>query len=210
MNNKDKFPPRSEHDYRFNVVGRSVLVTDAMKNYAQEKIAKIERFHPHTIDVIVTMDIQKIDHVVDIMMNFSHFHIRVHAVTSDMYASIDRAVEKLQHKLRRWKERIQDHHNKPQHEIDLKVNVLELPVDEVSEINDAIESSETAQYDYSSPMTKLVGTEQLQLRMLTAEEAVMRMELSGDHFLVFKGEEDRALKVIYRREDGNYGIIQAQ
>ena len=59
-------------------------------------------------------------------------------------------------------------------------------------------------------MPKVIGMETRVLKILTTEEAMMKMDLSGDKFLVYRGEEDRKLKVIYRRDDGNYGIIQTE
>ena len=59
--------------------------------------------------------------------------------------------------------------------------------------------------EYSPP--KIIGNDTRSMKFLTAEEAVMKMELSDDPFMIFRGEEDRKLKVIYRRNDGNYGLI---
>lgn len=56
----------------------------------------------------------------------------------------------------------------------------------------------------------MVSTESRPLKDLTTEEAVMKMELSGDHFMLYRDEADRKLKVIYRHSDEDYGIIQAE
>lgn len=196
--------------YRLEIVGRTVHVTEAMKNHLKEKLSKIERFHNHVIDIHVTMDIQKLEHSIVIMLHFSHFEIKVHATTSDMYASIDKAVDRLQEKLRRWKDKIKDHHSKSHVAVDLEVNVFKRPYDEVGEYNEEIEKQNRAHYAMQPLQAKIIGTETHPLKMLTVDEAVMKMELSEASFHIFRGEEDHLIKVIYRRPDGNYGIIQTK
>ncbi len=211
MVDKTKFAEEEARGYRLSILGRNVLVTDAMKNYASEKIAKIERFHNHLMDIYVTMDIQKIDHVVDIVVKFEHFKIKVHAGSSDMYASIDKAVARLHKLMARWKDRIQDHHRKALSAVDLQVNVINRPYDELEEFNAEIEADLVRQKEDIYQQPRLIGKKTVPLKTLTMDEAVMKLELSGYFFLVFRGEEDQKLKVIYRRNDQkSYGIIQAE
>ena len=98
---------KTDH-YSISVTGRHVQVTDAMKQYAIEKVSKIERFSDRIIDVQVTMDIQKLDHIVDIVVKVNHTLIKSHATTTDMYASINTAVQKLERQVRRYKKRLQE------------------------------------------------------------------------------------------------------
>lgn len=207
MVDKAKFIEEDALGYPINIVGRNVYVTEGMKNYAIEKLSKIERFHNHIMEIHVTMDIQKLEHSVVIILRFDHFKIKVAASSTDMYASIDKAVDKLQAQIRRWKGKIQDHHQKGVSATDMQINVLRRPFTDLEEINAEIEA-ENHRAEVSEYLTpKIIGTDTRPLKNLTMEEAVMKMELSGDHFLLFRSEEDRKLKVIYRRSDGNYGII---
>jgi putative sigma-54 modulation protein len=186
------------------------LITEAMKNYALEKLSKIERFHTHIMDVHVFMDIQKLEHLVSIVLKFEHFKIKVLASSSDMYASIDKAVDKLCHQLSRWKSRIQDHNKKRIPAVDIPVSILNRPYDdELDEFNLEIEQKAKKEREAAYRPHKVIGKKTLPLKILSLDEAIMKMELSGDHFLLFKGEEEGGrIKVIYRRSDGNYGIIE--
>ena len=92
----------------------------------------------------------------------------------------------------------------------MQVNVLQRPYDEVDEINAAIEAINVKKETDKLKPPKIIGTETKPLKMLTVEEAVMKMDLSGDHFLLFRCEEDQKLKVLYRRTDGHYGLIQPE
>ncbi len=197
--------------YEIHVTGRDVLVTDAMKDYAIEKVSKIERFSSRIIDVNVTMDIQKLEHRVDITIKVDHIKIKGQAASTDMYASIDRAVEKIEKQLRRYKSRIKDHTARPVNIVDLKVNVFKKPEEEeLVDINLDIEDQNQKELFEMYRPHDIVEQETRPLKTLTYEEAVMKMELSSDVFLIFRHEEDQKLKVIYRRKDENYGIIEVE
>ena len=93
--------------------------------------------------------------------------------------------------------------------VDVNVNVIRPSQDELSEINDEIEAAnqDAVMKDYNH---EIVTRETRPLKTLTTEEAVMKIELSGDQFLIFRSEEDNKLKVIYRRNDKNLGIIEPE
>ena len=211
MKGKAKAAEFMGEDYTIHVTGRDVLVTDAMKDYAIDKVSKIEKFSPRIIEVNITMDIQKLEHRVDIVLKVDHVKIKGHASSTDMYASIDRAVEKIERQLKRYKKKIQDHTAKALNIVDLKVNVLKNPnEEELEDINDQIEEANERDMVESYQPHVVVDQETKPLKTLNQDEAVMKMELSGDSFLIYRGEEDQKLKVIYRRKDGNFGIIEVE
>ncbi len=190
----------AEFDQGYNVMvtGRHVHVTEGMKQHAIDKISKLDKIGDRIIDVHVTMDIQKLSHRCDIMMKYGQTFIRSHADTSDMYVSIDQAVNKLSRQLRRYRNRLNQHHAK-------KYEMEELPVTvySVAEFLPDEEESHAAPH-------KVVANEARKLKLLNEDEAIMKMELSQDRFMVYRSEEDRQIKVIYRREDENYGIINLE
>lgn len=209
MSNKNEVA-ELELGYNVEVKGRHVLVTDAMKNYAVEKLHKLDRLGPRAIDVVVTMDIQKLEQRVDIVMRFNHWKIAVHGVSEDMYKSIDKAVDRLQSKLRRYKSRIQEHSAKSLAVVEMDVQVMSREEDELAEVNDEIESANQKELIESFRPHKIVASETRPMKVLTMHEAAMKLELSEDFFMVFRSEEDQKVKVIYRRSDGNFGIIQPE
>jgi putative sigma-54 modulation protein len=208
MVDKSKFDEQEEAlGNRITINGRGVFVTEAMKNHAIDKLSKLDHFHNHITELHVTLDIQKLEHTCIIIMKFDHFKVKVACSSTDMYASIDKAVDKLKSKITRWKSRIQDHHKKGLKVVDMEVNVLGRPFGTIEEFNEEIESETKKELidEYRSP--QIIGNDKRSMKFLTAEEAIMKMELSDDPFMIFRGEEDRKLKVIYRRNDGNYGLI---
>ncbi len=205
--NKDKFPDYSLGD-KIHIVGRSVQVTDAMKNHALEKFSKIERFHNHIMDIHVVMDIVHLEHTVTIVAHFDHFRMKAHASSSDMYVSIDQAIERLQSQFRRWKDRMQDYSHKRKPIVEIEIDILERLGSDLQEFNEEIVEQNKKSKDGTFP--SVTGRRKVLLKELTANEAIMKMELSGDQFMVYRSEEDRKLKVMYRRKDGSYGIIQPE
>lgn len=212
MSRKEKSESFVNEGYNVNVIGRHIEVTEPMKNYAIEKISKLERLDPRLIDVNVTMDIQKLDHRVEIWMQFNNLKIRSHASSDNMYASIDKATDRLQHQLRKYKDRIQEHHAKGVSTIDMNVNVLQFHKDDaIEEINGEIEDAnrESLVKRYTPP--KVVAKEKRSLKLLTLDEAIMKLELAGDLFLLYRSEEAGGkLRVIYKRNDGNLGILEPE
>lgn len=192
------------------ILAKHFDITTPIKNYIMERVEKVERMNHAIIDMVVRIDIQKMDHTVDIVMKFSHFKINVHAVTDEMYSAIDKAFDKLRAKIRRWKGKIQDHHAKGTKVIDLEVNVLKQEPSFLDEINDAIEEANLEDVDKEMKMPLVHKTKIRRLKQLTLNEAVMKMELSHDNFLIYRSEEDLKMKVLYRRKDNSYGVISLQ
>lgn len=208
MIDKRKFEDEEALGYRIDIVGRNIQITEPIRAYVWDKLSKIERFHNHIMYVHMTLEIQKLEHVCTVVLKIDHTQVKCQANSTDMYASIDRAIDRLHNLLSRYKSRLQDHHKKKLSVIDMQVNVLQRPYNEIEEINAAIEAENASQNGLTVP--KIIGTETKPLKMLTVDEALMKMALSGDHFLIFRCEEDQKLKILYRRSDGNYGLIQPE
>jgi putative sigma-54 modulation protein len=90
------------------------------------------------------------------------------------------------------------------------VNVIQSLKDDLSVINDEIQAESARIEEEKYRLHQVVAKETMSLKTLTQEEAIMKMEITSDPFLIFKSEEDQKIKVIYRREDQNYGLVQIQ
>lgn len=197
--------------YDITVTGRNVLVTDAMQQYAIDKISKIDRFSNRVVNVNVVMDIQRIEHRVDIILKVDQIVVRSSANTDNMYASIDKAVDRLKSQLSRYKRRIREHQIKGSAAIDInEIIVAPSPEEEIEVFNDEIVSDTNANELSKYIPHTIVSKESRPLKTLNYSEAITMIELSEDDFLVFRGEEDHKLKVIYRRDDGNFGVIEPE
>jgi putative sigma-54 modulation protein len=207
MGKLDKF---ANEGYTIYVVGKHFQVTEAIRNYVWEKLARIEKIADHIIDITVTLDTQKLEHSCSILMNFIHFHVKVGASTDNMYSAIDKAADRVVKLVRRYKTKLQSHRAKDVATIDIHVNVIKPLQDDLKEINDEITAENVREERERLKMHEVVAKETMPLKTLTQDEAVMKMEITDDAFMIYRSEEDQKLKVIYRREDRNYGLVLIQ
>jgi putative sigma-54 modulation protein len=196
--------------YSVQVVSKHMEITDAIRNYVGEKLSRIERVADQIIDITVTLDVQKMEQSCAILMNFIHFHVKVKACTDNIYSAIDKATDRLVRLVRKYKTKMQSHRSKDVSTVDIHVNVIEALKDDVKIINDDIEAENAEQEEGRYKLHAIVAKETMPLKTLTHDEAIMKMEFSEDAFLIYRSEEDQKLKVIYRRDDLNYGLIQIE
>lgn len=210
MSHKSKGLKFADSGYDIKITGRHVEISDAMKAYALEKVSKFEHFMDRIIDVNIIMDIQKRMHQVEIILSVGRLKITSKASSTDMYASIDKAVAKLESQLLRYKSKMQDHHAKGHSILNMQVDVIEKPLEEEFDFEDKNNFSSPSDASFNA-VPRVVKQETIPLKTLTLDQAIMKMELmeaSEDSFMLFKNEADQKLRVIYRRKDGNYGIIE--
>ncbi len=207
MVSKEKFAEEDSLGYSINIIAKNFVLTEPMRQHIWKGLTKLERFHNHIMSVHINLEIQRLEHVCVVVCHFNHLQAKVEARSTDMYASIDRALDKMQVMFRKWKGIIQDYHKRPVKAVDMAVNVLRRPPeDDTAEANAEIEAANLEKWAPG----KVIATETRPLKTISTNEAVMKLELSGDNFLIYRDEADRKLKVIYRRSDENYGVIQAE
>jgi len=197
-------------EYNLSIVGKHFQITDAIHNYVFDKLSKIEKITDQIIDVHVTLDAQKLEQSCSILMNFIHFQIKVSASTGDIYSAIDKASDRAITLIRKYKTKLQSRRFKDLTTVDIHVNVIEPLKDEIKAINDDIIAANALEEEEKTKMHSVVAKDTMPLKTLTQEEAVIKMEISDDPFLIFRSEEDQKMKVIYRRADSNYGLVQVQ
>ncbi len=205
MNQSNKF---ANEGYTLYIAGKHIEVTDALRSYVWEKLARIERIADQIIDVHVTLDAQKLEKTCSILMNFIRFQIKVQVGRDNLYEAIDKAIDRVTKLIRRYKTKLQSYRNKDLTTVDIHVNVVEPLKDDLKAINDEIEAQAAKEERNRYMLHQVVAKETMKLKTLTQDEAVMKMEITSDPFLIFRSEEDLKTKVIYRREDENYGIVE--
>jgi len=205
---KPNVPQNAE--YPISVTGRHFDITAPIEAYVFEKIHKVDHMAHRIIDVHVILDAQKLEYSCSILMNFLHFHIRVHSSTDNMYSAIDKCSDKLFALVSKYKSKLQSKHGEHLGVVDIQVNVLKPSEENLKLINEDIEA-ENAHREYERyHLHEVVAKESVSIKTHTQDEAVMRMEFSSDPFMIYRSEEDQKIKIMYRRPDNNYNLVQIQ
>ena len=173
---------------------KKVTMPNSVHAYAQKKVGKLDRFFREDATAAITFSVEK-DRLnkVEITIRSNGTFFRVSESTSDMHASIDAAVATLERQIRKNKTRLEKR---------LRQGAFEraLDVDEIASF--APDEPEEGEY-------RVVRSKTFPIKPMTVEEAVLQMNLLDHSFFAFKDEEaDGAFAVVYRRNDGDYGIIE--
>jgi len=171
---------------KIHLVERNVEITDALRAALEKKLAKLDRYFANDVTATVVMNVIRGRHVVEITIPFPGGTLRCEESTSDMYASIDSAAAKIERQIRKHRTRLEKR---------LREGV-EIPVPE--------EPHE------EEPQYKIVRNKRFTLQPMDADEAALQLELVGHSFFVFLNVETEKVNVIYRRKDGNYGLIETE
>jgi putative sigma-54 modulation protein len=174
---------------KFNIHGKKIEVTSSIKEYIEEKIGRLDKYfeNPDNITANVLVKIAGRDQTVEVTMNTNKFVIRGEEANKDLYAAIDIVSDKIERQIRKNKTRMSKKINKE------SVNDFDLTFD--SETNGENESI-------------IVKRKSIETKPMNEEEAILQAELLGHSFFAFKNSESGNISIIYKRKDGNYGIIE--
>ena len=189
---------------------RHMDASQAVREYAADKLEKIKKyFNKDPISAHAVFSVERgFHHVADLSITLpSGIVISAKETTEDMYSSIDLAAARIERQVRRWKDKIRDHkpHGGP------VTSVREMVI-EREKVEPAPMPAETsakptppapARHNY-----QVVKDERFTARSLSVEDAVMQLNLLGDELLVFTDAGSGRTSVLYRRKDGNYGLIE--
>lgn len=177
---------------RVTVKGKNMEVTEALQRYAQKKVEKLGKYFRNLKSARVTQSIQRNWHIVEVTLEGDGLLLRGEERSDNMYASVDQVVDKLERQIKRFKGKLyQRAHEGPPKET--------IPSDRLGE-----EPTEEEE------MPAVVRTKRFPLKPMPPEEAALQMELLNHEFFVFLNSDTNAVNVIYKRHDGNYGLIEPE
>ncbi len=181
--------------------------SQAVREYTAERLEKIKKyFHKGPISAHAVFSVERgFHHVADLSITLPNgIAINAKETTEDMYSSIDLAAARIERQVRKWKEKIRDH--KPHGGPAGTVRELVIPAEEI-EPRPVTEPPEAASA-IAPGGYKIIKDERVTARSMTVEDAVMQMNLLGDEHLIFTDAGTGSTSVLYRRRDGNYGLIE--
>lgn len=180
----------------FNIRGQNIEVTAALRDYAIKKISKLERYFdtPPSSEVHVRLAVFKDKQSVEVTIPLSEVLLRAEEETQDMYASIDLVVDKLERQIRKYKTRVNRKYRQ-------KSGISNLFKESFETNNIRNNQSEEDEFE-------LVRTKKFALKPMDVEEAILQMNMVGHNFFVFSNMDTDDINVVYRRNDGKYGLIE--
>ncbi|RMG67846.1 MAG: ribosome-associated translation inhibitor RaiA [Nitrospirae bacterium] len=167
------------------IYGRHLEITPALRDYAESKVRKFDRYFPNITEANITLSVEKYRHKAEIQLRVNGVMIQAEAVTGEIYASIDEVVEKLDRQIKKYKGKITSHR---------KENRTVQP-----------QQGETVE---ETPEIRIIKRKKFAMKPMTVDEAAMQMELLDKDFFVFTNAETEQINVIYRRKDGDFGLIE--
>jgi len=176
-----------------NITFRHLEPTEALKSHVRGRVEHVQRYLDRPTEAHAVLHVENLHHHAEITLKAGRYLLRGTAKTQDMYASIDAAADKIERQLKKHKERIQDHKSASRafEPVEVRHDVLDVAAAE-------------------RPSHKVVRSELFHARPMTVDEAVVQLDLLNAKFFVFQNAEDGAINVVFRRDDGNVGLIEAR
>ncbi len=167
------------------VTGRHLEVTPALKSYAEKKIKRFDRYLSNISEAVVTISVEKYRHKVEVLLRVNGVLIQAEGTTGDVYSSIDEVAEKLERQIKKYKEKLVSHRKS-----EGKAGSVAPEAEVVPEVG------------------RIIKNKRFELKPMSPDEAAMQMELLDKDFFVFTNDNSGDINVIYRRRDGNFGLIE--
>ncbi len=170
---------------RFTIVGKNIEVTDALRNVATNKLSKLEKYFSEETEAQVYMSVLKKNHIIEVTVPIKGSLIRAEEEAENMYAAIDLVVDVLERQLLKHRKKLI---NKHRHHGTFRTTFVEEEIEEDEGIS-------------------IVRSKRFPVKPMDAEEACMEMELLGHSFFVFREADTDEINVVYKRKDGQFGLI---
>ena len=171
-----------------SVTFKNIDSSDHLKSYVMDKLDRFDRLLDNPAEANVVLKVEKFRHIAEISVSGDRMKINGKEETEDMYSAIDMVLDKLEKQIKKGKEKVRERRSKARAKV--KMAGLTPPVDD--------------------DLTQQVKVTHIEYKPMDVDEAVLQMDLTTEHFLVFTNARTDQINVLYRRNDGDLGLIQPQ
>jgi len=170
--------------------GDKIKITEAMQEYASEKLERLDKYldDSENVSANLVVKVQNYKQKVEVTIPLKNFILRAEEVQDDFYAAVDTVVDKIERQIRKNKTKLQSKKVKDAREI----------------VFDFVEDY----YDEDDENDVIVKRKKIEVKPMSEEEAIIQMELLGHQFYLYKDAETLKPALIYKRNDGHYGLIE--
>lgn len=176
---------------KINIIGRKITVTEKIKEYADKKLGKLDKFFKDEPEARLVIGTIKDNEYVEASIYAAGMIYRAEVIDTDVITAMDKIVDVIERQIRKNKTR-------------LEKKIKREAVNDNTLINgeDYTEGEDVSEF-------KIVKKKRFTVKPMTAEEAILQMNLLGHSFFVFKNAETDQMNVVYKRKDGNYAVIES-
>lgn len=173
---------------KLNFTGKNIEVTEALKDVTEKKLGKLDKYFQGDVEGNVVYSVERNRKIIEITINLPGTILRAEEYSDDMYAAVDKAVDILERQIRKHKTKLQRRYT----------------------------NGETIRFENIEPLheeedrPKVVRTKRFDMKPMNVEEAILQMELLRHNFFVFMNADSDDINVLYKRKDGNYGLIEPE
>lgn len=174
---------------RITVSGKNIEVTSGLRNAVEKKLLKLDKYFIPGVEAHAKLCVEGNGQKIEVTIPFNGVILRGEETTDDMYASIDLVSDKMERQIRKQKTKLER-----------RVHAESLRFQFIPE------------YDFKDKEVEssIVRTKKFAIKPMSPEEAVLQMELLGHGFFVYESADNGELNVVYKRKDGNYGLIEPE
>ena len=176
---------------KVTVIAKNIQLTTALREVVEKKISKLSKYFSTDVEAKATLSVQKNRQIIEVVIPFNGVILRGEEATDDMYRSIDLVEEKLERQIRKQKTKLERRHGGDS----LRFSAIE-----------DLDNTDLEEQEES----KIVKTKRFAIKPMSEDEAVLQMELLGHNFYVFSNAETGEVNVVYKRKDGNFGLIEPE
>ncbi|SHE27487.1 ribosomal subunit interface protein [Atopostipes suicloacalis DSM 15692] len=192
----------------YNVRGENIEVTPAIREYVESKVGKVEKYFDEVPEANAHVNLKIYSDrtgKAEVTIPLPNIVLRAEETSPDLYGSIDLVSDKLERQMRKYKTKINRKFRRQQTGLPdaISPDLLE----ETKDLDDEINEEVNGGVDESEAI-RIVRTKRFDLKPMNAEEAVLQMEMLGHDFFVFLDADTDSTNIVYKRDDGDYGLIE--
>ncbi len=176
---------------QIDITFKNIDPTDALKDYASKRLSKLEKYIDRPSEIHVVLSVEKRRHKADVTLSADGVMINAVEITEDLYSAIDMVMDKLDRQVKKHKEKLQGG----------KKGLAKAPLADMADIPVKAAAAKKKK-------AKIVYEKDYPIKPMSVEDAIMQMDASHGHFIVFQNNDSKQVSIIYKRQDGDFGLVE--
>ena len=188
-----QYHPKGVVIMRYNIKGTNMEIGDRTKEKVSAKLDRVKKLFPEDAEAVVLIKSEKLEYIVEVTIPMQKRVVRAEVSADDMMAAVDKVVDIIERQIVRYKKRLK---------AQIRKNAaLAAEYDAIPPVEESLDDE---------PLYKIEKSKRFEVRPMSAEEAVMQMELLDHSFFVFRNDSTELINVVYKRKDGSFGLIEPE